>query len=87
MATIRIVGVGYSGSNYTVNVIMTETQQIDSQDHEVSLGEATIRIPSDTEMADIKDKIVDAAQGIMDAHSKAKDKRKDIEELDFPEIT
>jgi hypothetical protein len=86
MAKIRIGGVGFNGENYTVNVVVTETQFVEDKDIDVPLGEAAVSFPKDTEAADIKDKIEDAAKGIMDANTKAKDKRKDIEEIEFAEL-
>ena len=87
MAKIKISGVGYDQSNYTVMVTLVETRTEEGKEVETPIGEAAVRFPLGTEMADIKYKIVDAAEGIMDAHKNALDKRRDIEELDFPEIT
>lgn len=86
MAKIVIGGVKSGSKDYTVHIILTETQMVDLQDTEVPLGEAFITIPQGTEPADVKDKIVDAANKIMDKHKDALDKRKDIEEIEFPEI-
>ena len=87
MAKIRINGVSYDQSNYTVMLSVTETRVVEGEDTESPIGEAAIRFPSSTEINDIKSRIIDAAEGIMKAHKNAKDKRKDIEELEFPEIT
>lgn len=86
MAKIKVTGVGYDNSSYQILVVLTEQAEVEGELMERPLGEASIRVSSDTEMSDIKDKIVDAAQGIMDAYKKASDKRKDIEEFEFPEI-
>lgn len=86
MAKIKVTGVGYDHSNYKILVVLTEQAEVEGELMERPLGEASITVPSGTEMSDIKDKIVDAAQGIMDAYKKASDKRKDIEELELPEV-
>lgn len=87
MAKIKIAGVGYDNSNYTVNVMVTDIQTLEGEDGEVSLGEAVVRFPSNTEMADVKTKIMDAAKLILKAYQNARDKRKDIEELELPDVT
>lgn len=86
MATIKIAGVGTGSKDYTVHVVLTEEQEVDGQPTDAPIGEAFIVIPQGTEMADVKDKIIKAATGIMKAHKDALDKRRDIEELDFPPI-
>jgi len=86
MAKIRIGGIDYDQSNYTVMVTLIETQTIEGEPTEVPLGEASIRFPSDTEMDDVKKKIIKAAEGIWKAHQNAQDKRHDISELEFPPI-
>lgn len=87
MAKINIMGVKSGSKDYTVHVVLTEQQQVEGQPQEMPIGEAFPTIPQGTEMADVKDIIVDAAEKILDAVKDAKDKRKDIEELDFPDIT
>lgn len=86
MAKIRVDAVGYDESNYNVMVTLIETQTIEEVETDVPLGEASIRFPSDTEIADVKQKIIKAAEGIWKAHKNAQDKRHDIAELDFPPI-
>lgn len=87
MAKIKIMGVGYDQSNYTVQVQVTDIQTLEGEDAEASLGEAVVRFPTGTEMEDVKTKILDAAKLILKAYQNARDKRKDIEELEFPDIT
>lgn len=86
MAKINIAGVRKGNNNFTVHIVLTELQTVNSEELEVPIGEAFLAIPHNLEIADIKDRIIDAAKGIIDAHKDAQDKRKDIEELDFPEI-
>ena len=86
MAKIQVVGVKRGAGNYTVHIILTQSQVIAGQLQDLPIGEAFVPFPHNTEMADIKDRIVDAAKGIMDAHKDAQNKRKDIEELEFPEV-
>lgn len=86
MAKINIAGVRKGDKNFTVHVILTEPRDIEGQTADLPIGEAFVAIPHGTEMPDIKDRIVDAAQGVMKAHRDAQDKRKDIEELEFPEV-
>lgn len=86
MAKIRIDGVDYDQSNYFVLITLTESQLVDGVETEVPLGEARIRFPSDTEMDDVKKKIIKAAEGIWKSHKNAQDKRHDISELEFPPI-
>jgi len=86
MAKINIMGVRAGSKDYTVHVVLTEQVEVEGQMINNPIGEAFVAIPQDTEMADVKDKIVDAANKIMDAHKDAQSKRKDVEELEFPEI-
>lgn len=87
MAKINIVGVGKGEKNYVVHIVITEPQEVDGEIEEKAIGERFVPIPHGLEMKDIKDRIVKAANLAMDAHKDAIDKRKDIEELEFPEIT
>ncbi len=87
MAKIKISGVGYDQSNYTVLISISETVTEEGQEVEKPLGEASVRFPSDTGMDDIKAKIIDAAEKVKKASDNARDKRKDIEELELPDIT
>lgn len=87
MAKIVIAGVKKGEKNYTVHVVLTEPQQTEMGLVDVALGEAFVPAPHGMEMADIRDRIKDAAEGIMDAHKDALDKKRDIEECEFPEIT
>lgn len=86
MAKIRIDGVFNEGSNYTAHVALIESQMVEGVEAEMPLGEAFVNFPSGTEMADVKKKIIKAAEGIWKSHQDALDKRKDIEELEFPPI-
>jgi len=86
MAKINIMGVRSGSKDYTVHVVLTEQQEVEGQMTDVPLGEAFVLIPQETEKADVKDKLVEAAKGIMDRHKDAQNKRKDIEELEFPEV-
>ena len=87
MAKINIVGVRSGSKDYTAHIVLTEQQEVEGQMTDIPLGEAFVSIPQGTEMADVKAKVVDAANGIMKAHKDAQDKRRDIEELGFPEVT
>ncbi|MBA7708676.1 hypothetical protein ES703_117579 [subsurface metagenome] len=86
MAVINIASVQSGSKSYTVHVVLTEGEVVGDQSEVVVLGEAFLEIPEGTEMADVKDLIIKAAQGIMKKHQDSLDKRKDIEELDFPPI-
>lgn len=87
MAKINIMGVKRGSQNYTIHIVVTEPQDIEGEIENVPIGEALITISHTLEAADIKDRIVDAAKGVMDAHKDAENKRRDIEEFEFPEIT
>lgn len=87
MAKIHIASVDNNAFIYSVLINLTEVQTVEGEDIEVPIGEATVTFPHGTEMADIKTKIIDAAQGIFKAHKNALDKKADLEELEFPEIT
>lgn len=87
MAKVNVSGVRKGDNNFTVHLVLTETQEVDGEPQEIAIGEGFIPIPHGMEMADVKGRLVDAAQQIMDAHKDAQQKRKDIEELEFPEIT
>ncbi len=87
MAKITIGGVKKGPDAFTILIILTEPQEIEGQPGEVPIGEAVITIPLDMEMADIRGRIVDTAKEVLKAHKDAKDKRKDVEELELPEIT
>lgn len=86
MAKIHIASVDNNETTYSVLIALTETQTIEGEDMEVPIGEATITFPHKTETADVKGKIVDAAQAIFKAHQNALDKKKDLEELELPDI-
>lgn len=86
MAKINIMGVATGSKNFTVHVVLTEERDIEGSPVDVPLGEAFLDIPEATEMADVKARIVDASQAIMKKHQDSMDKRKDIEEMDFPPI-
>lgn len=86
MAKINIMGVRSGSKDYTVHVVLTEQQEVEGEPVDAPIGEAFVAISQGTEMADVKAQIVDAANGIMDAHRDAQNKRKDIEELEFPVI-
>ena len=86
MARIVIAGVSYDQVDYHVLVTLVEAHPFEGEDVDVPLGEAAVRIPGGMEIADIKKVIVKEAEKIMDAHRNALDRRKDIEEIDFPDI-
>lgn len=87
MATIKILSVSNDETTYSVLIALMESQTIEGEPVDIPIGEATITFPHRTETADVKDKIIDAAQGIMKAHQNARDKKKDLEELELPEIS
>jgi len=86
MAEINIVGVRTGSKEFTVHIALIESQEGEGESAVNVLGEAFLEIPEATEMADVKGKIIDAATGILNAHKDAQNKKKDIEELDFPPI-
>ena len=86
MAVINIMGVSTGSKSFTVHVVLTEDQNLDDPGNVVVFGEAFLEMPSGIEMADVKSRIIDAAQGIFKKHQDSVDKKKDIEELDFPPI-
>lgn len=86
MAKIHIASVTNDKFTYTVLITLMETQTIEGEDMDVSLGEATITFPHDTPMEEIQKHIVKDAQDIMKAHQNALDKKHDLEELDLPDI-
>lgn len=86
MAKINIAGVRSGSKDYTVHVILTEQQKVEGETVDAPIGEAFVDIPQGTEMADVKAKIIDAGNQMMDRHKDSQNKRKDIEELEFPVI-
>jgi len=86
MAVINIVNVTTGSKSFTVHVVLTEDQNLDNPEEVVVLGEAFLEMPEGIEMADVKDRIVDAARGILKKHQDSVDKKKDISEMDFPPI-
>jgi len=86
MAKIVIAAVSNAESTYSVLFTLTETQTIEGEELPVPIGEATVTFPYDTPMDEIKKKIIKAAQGIMKSHQDAQDKRKDLDEVDWPDI-
>lgn len=86
MAVINIASVTSGSKKYTVHVVLTAEPVIDEETPVNVLGEAFLEIPEGTEMADVKDRIIDTAQGIMKKHKDSLDKRRDLDELDFPPI-
>ena len=86
MAKIHIASVNNDETTYTVLITLTETQTIDGEDMPVPIGEATVTFPHSTKMDDIKKAIIKTAQGIMKAHQNAQDKRRDLEEVAWPDI-
>lgn len=86
MARIHIASVNNDESFYTVLIALMETQTVEGEDIDAPIGEATIRFPHDTPMEEVKKRIIKAAQDIFKAHQNALDKKKDLEELELPEI-
>lgn len=86
MAVINIAGVRSEGKGYTVHVVLTAEPVIDQETPIDVFGEAFVEIPEATEMSDVKDRIIEAAREIMKKRQDSIDKRKDLEELDFPPI-
>ncbi|MBA7672193.1 hypothetical protein ES703_80367 [subsurface metagenome] len=86
MANIHIIGVNSGSKSYTVHVVLAETANPEDPGDVTVLGEAFVELPEAAEMTDVWDKIIDAAHGIMKKHKDSADKRRDIEELDFPPI-
>lgn len=86
MAKIKVAGVSYDQSNYTIMVTLVESRVIEGDDVDVPLGEASVRFPSGMPMDDIKKLVVKTAEQISKAHHNSVDKGKDISELDFPDI-
>ncbi len=87
MAKINIMGVKSGSKDYQVHVVLTEEIEIEGETVDNPIGEAFIPIAHGTSEVDIKDKILDAANKIMDKHKDSINKRADIETIDFPEIT
>lgn len=86
MAKIKVTGVSYDQSNYTIMVTLMESRVIDDVELDVPLGEASVRFSSSMEMDDIKKLIVKTAEQIWKSHKNAVDKGEDISQLDFPDI-
>jgi len=86
MAVINILNVTTGSKSFTVHVALTKDQNLEDPDEVVVLGEAFLEMPEGIEMADVKSRIVDAAQAILKKHQDSVDKKKDISELDFPSI-
>lgn len=86
MAEIRILGVSMGKSDYTVHVALVTPEKGVDGDVDTVLGEAFVPFPEGAEMADVKDKIVEASKGILDRHNDAVDKTHDVKELEFPPI-
>ncbi len=86
MAIVNIAGVQSGSKSFTVHVVLTKDPVVDEQSDVVVFGEAFVEIPEGTETADVKTRIIDAAQGIMKKHQDSADKKRDISEMDFPPI-
>ena len=65
MAYISIMSVTTGSRSFTVHVVLTKDQNIDDPDKVVVYGEAFLEMPEGIEMADVKNRIVDAAHGIL----------------------
>lgn len=86
MAKIKITGVSYDQSNYTIMVTLVVPRVIDNEDVEMPIGEAAVRFPSTMEIEDVKKLIVKTAEEIWHSHINAVDKTEDIAQMDFPDI-
>lgn len=88
MATIMVTGVKVDGEhNDVVHITLTEPQEVEGVQADVTIGEAFVSIPEGMPNPEIKATIIAAAQMIMDRHKEAVAKKARLDEVTWPPIT